>query len=166
MGRLREAVEARDWLQFLSLCDRPDRWSAFRALRKQLDDPEYWRCLRYIYEDTESLWQQRDLRKLLRASRAQRETIMNAAERERLAALPEVVTVYRGCRAHNRDGVAWTLDADSARWFAGRLGEPGGILVTGSIERATIIALFIARSEEEIVADPHDVRIHGETRVD
>jgi hypothetical protein len=79
--------------------------------------------------------------------------MMTKAEREALSALPEVVTVYRGCGNVNRNGCCWSLDWDVAARFPTlmryRVSDP--MLVTATVRRDEIIALKLDRNESEVI---------------
>lgn len=157
-------IEERDWLGLLSLGARGNRWGTFRAVKPFLADDEYWPSLRYVYEDTETLWQQRDVARLFGARRTGRELMMTRDERAELAALPAVVSVLRGCQPINRDGWSWTLSEERAGFFARRWGT-AGLVRRGRIERAHVIAFLKGREEAEIICNPALVRVSHEEPV-
>jgi hypothetical protein len=45
--------------------------------------------------------------------------MMNRAERATYDSLPELLTVYRGCFTHNKEGMSWSLDRKVAEKFPG-----------------------------------------------
>lgn len=70
--------------------------------------------------------------------------------------LPDPVTVYRGVTAYNAKmvkGLSWTLDRDTAEWFAHRYGEDGTVY-EAQIDKAHIHAVFLSRNESEVIVDP------------
>lgn len=82
--------------------------------------------------------------------------LMDDEERERLHSLADVVTVYRGVHSAKSDGVnamSWTLDKDTAAWFANRYGRQGKVF-EAKIEKKHICALFLGRNESEVIVDP------------
>lgn len=86
--------------------------------------------------------------------------LMDEDERQTLAGLDETVTVYRGVTRHNANNVralSWTLDYDTAKWFASRFGESGTIY-EARINKERILALFKGRNEAEVIIDPKDLR--------
>ncbi len=88
--------------------------------------------------------------------RADPSVLMDEAERSQLAALDDPVTVYRGVTSHNARNIralSWTLDYDTAAWFAHRFGEEGTVY-EAQISKEHIFALFNGRNESEIVLDP------------
>ena len=49
--------------------------------------------------------------------------------------------------------MSWTLDHDTAAWFAGRYGRQGCVY-EAKIEKAHICALFLGRNETEVILNP------------
>jgi hypothetical protein len=78
-----------------------------------------------------------------------------------LPAPSEPLTVYRGCTAGRRRGMAWTTDLDQARWFARRWlhldsSVPASEVVTMDVPPGLVLARCEGRgegSEAEIVVD-------------
>ena len=95
--------------------------------------------------------------KLLAMFRAADPTIlMNDKEREKLEALGDTITVYRGVHSGKSNGIralSWTLDMDKAAWFAGRYGRQGKVF-EARIEKKHICALFLDRGESEVILNP------------
>ena len=82
--------------------------------------------------------------------------LMDAEEQEKLEALRDTVTVYRGVHSAKSNGVnamSWTLDQETASWFAGRYGRQGCVY-EAKIEKAHICALFLGRNESEVILNP------------
>ena len=86
---------------------------------------------------------------------ADKAALMSVEERRVYAALPEIVTIYRGCRtAAAVKGMSWTLSEEKARWFAARFsGEDGGLVYQAKVKKGDVIAYLSERDEEEIVVD-------------
>lgn len=78
------------------------------------------------------------------------------------AALPDVVTVYRGCYEHNLQGLSWTLNRAIAERFPfqNRYKHPGlqPLLVTGRVKKSQIAFIECGREEAEVVAPYRSVR--------
>ena len=88
--------------------------------------------------------------------RADPRYLMDSEEQIQLAGLPDPVTIYRGVTSYNRSRVhamSWTLNPETAKWFAHRFGENGSVY-EAQIQKAHILALFNGRNEAEIVVDP------------
>ena len=82
--------------------------------------------------------------------------LMDASEREKLESLEDEVTVYRGVTSYtvkNIQALSWTLDYETADWFAHRYGAEGRVY-QARINRADIYALFNGAGEWEVIVDP------------
>jgi len=82
--------------------------------------------------------------------------LMDDKERAELAGLDDTVTIYRGLTSHNAKNIkamSWTLNYDTASWFAHRFDEDGTVY-EASIDKSNILALFNGRNESEIIVDP------------
>jgi hypothetical protein len=83
--------------------------------------------------------------------------------RERVAALPEVVTIYRGGMEKEaidgRLGVSWTLNRDKAIQFATRLRNSSQppVLMTARVSRGAIAGLLVERAADEVLVAPDDI---------
>ena len=80
--------------------------------------------------------------------------MMTPNEQAAYDALPDVVTIYRGCYAENKWGLSWSLDKAVAERFPSllRYRQPGqAILVTAKVEKKNIIAVKLSREESEII---------------
>jgi len=80
--------------------------------------------------------------------------MMNADEQAAYDALPEVVTVYRGCYKINKWGICWSLDRNLAQAFPTlnryrQNGQP--LLVKAEAKKGDIAAVKLDRSEVEII---------------
>ena len=82
--------------------------------------------------------------------------LMDASEREKLERLEEDVTVYRGVTSYtakNIRALSWTLDYETADWFAHRYGKEGRVY-QARINKENIYALFNGAGEWEVIVDP------------
>lgn len=79
--------------------------------------------------------------------------MMTPKERHTFDALPDTVTIYRGCGEHNQDGVCWSLNRDVAATFPflNRYQVATPLLVTATVLKVEIVALKVDRDEEEII---------------
>lgn len=92
--------------------------------------------------------------------------LMDEDEYEQLKALDETVTVYRGVTSHNAKNIkalSWTLDFETAEWFAHRFNEDGTVY-EARIDKEHIYALFNGRKESEVIVDPKFLREITETQ--
>jgi hypothetical protein len=82
--------------------------------------------------------------------------LMDASEREKLESLEEEVTIYRGVTSYtakNIRALSWTLDYETADWFAHRYGKEGRVY-QARINKENIYALFNGAGEWEVIVDP------------
>ena len=80
--------------------------------------------------------------------------IMNEDEQVAYDALPEIITLYRGCYQNNKLGFSWSLEADVARKFPQftryrQDGQP--LLVKATAKKTSIAAIKLGRGEAEII---------------
>jgi hypothetical protein len=77
-------------------------------------------------------------------------------------ALPQVVTIYRGCDAKHASspGICWTLNKDVANRFPflGRFRAEKPRLLTASVPKHWILAVKLSRGEEEIITFAAEVK--------
>ena len=82
--------------------------------------------------------------------------LMDEEEYELFKELDDTVTVYRGVTSYNAKNIkalSWTLDRDTAEYFAHRFGEDGTVY-EAQIDKKHIYALFTGRNESEVIVDP------------
>lgn len=82
--------------------------------------------------------------------------LMETDEYEQFKELEDMVTVYRGVTPYNADnlkGLSWTLNPETAEWFANRFDEDGTVY-EAQIDKAHIYAYFSHRNESEVIVDP------------
>lgn len=82
--------------------------------------------------------------------------LMDEDERRELDSLPSTVTVYRGVTPYNEKNVkalSWTLNYETAIWFATRFGECGSVY-KAQVNKENILAFFKGRNEAEVIIDP------------
>ena len=88
------------------------------------------------------------------------EYLMDEDELREFRALDDTITVYRGITPHNAKNIkalSWTLDRNTAEWFAHRFGEDGTVY-EAQIDKEHICALFTGRNESEVIVDPRYLR--------
>lgn len=166
--RFDECVEAGDWNSATWLTARPYRIELLIEHGDRMDEPTYWGLLGDVIVDSENLWQ---YRKVIRAlvTPAHKDVrgrllMMDPEERAWFESLPDTVTAYRGCLPHNRRGWCWTLDETQALWFARRFHRQQGLVLTASIDKADIIAVFQRRERDEVFIDPACPRVIKTTK--
>lgn len=158
--KIQEARANRQWGRILALHERPYRPEALRQLAPELDDLDYWSFVGEIWRDTENSWQCRNVWiQLFKTQRAGRENMMDAEERQILAALPDSLTVWRGIsRQEHAQGFSWTLSRSRAHWFACRFRARNAEVLEGRIAKKDVLAYFKGRGEDEILALPEHVQ--------
>ena len=99
-------------------------------------------------------------------ARLHEEVLMTREELKRLHELPDAIVVYRGqfyvdgptCPT----GHGWTLVKEVAGWYAApvpALGQPHGWVLSTTVQKNAVLALFLTRGESEVVIDLE--AIHG-----
>jgi hypothetical protein len=141
MRRIRQM----SWSEISKNADHASRGVLLVEHAHTLSDEDYWRAVSDAWQDSDrqrlsaSEW-----RKLWTAVRPGRANVMDAEERDQLAHLPERVQVYRGVNAYNAvSGLSWTLDADTAHWFAD---IPGA----GSLRVVIAVSVIFSSREDPI----------------
>lgn len=158
---IRDKEEKGNWAGTIWIHERPYRLERFIEIEKHFNDKEYWEMLGSIIIDSENLWQNLDILKLLLANpsgRSCREYLMEEGEREALAGMADEIEIWRGCQWKNRMGLSWTTDKEKAIWFAKRLGCKKPYLHSGTVRKSDVIAYFLRRGENEILALPNKIK--------
>jgi hypothetical protein len=149
-----EALEKKNYKQFVWLFERPYRVEAFIKIADQLNDTDYWRLLSDIWIDTENQYAYlKEWKKLLSSKRSNRHYMMDEEEDNILRSLADEVTIYRGCqKGLNEDGLSWSLDKSKAKFFANRFGKKG-IILERKIPKSDIVAVLLGRGESEVICE-------------
>lgn len=109
----------RDWERFLCLHPRPERWRALFAISSYCQANELPGLFRGVWTDSEQIWSERQIIDLLiRQVGGHNRKFMDPLELERFDSLPERFTIYRGAKAWNLRGMSWTLNRETAVYFA------------------------------------------------
>ncbi len=93
--------------------------------------------------------------------------LMDEDEYEKFCSLEDSVTVYRGVTSYNAENIkalSWTLNYDTAVWFAHRFGEDGTVY-EAQVAKKYILALFNSKSEQEVIVDPQHLIEISEAQV-
>jgi hypothetical protein len=79
--------------------------------------------------------------------------LMNPDEQEAFQALPEEITVYRGCGPVNMNGLSWTLSREIAVQFPfnRRYETDQPTLLTATVSKYRAAALKLERNEQEVI---------------
>ena len=171
---LQKALAEKDWGLALMLHEKGSRLGALMEYASQMPDDEYWEEVGDIWCQIENPGQYLivlpNLFNPVSRGIDKRHLLMNEEERVAFAALPEMLTIYRGCAESNRLGFSWSIDREQGEWFARRCGfgawnDSGPFLLIGDCRRSDVIAHFLRRDEDEIVINPDDVKIIESDRV-
>lgn len=151
------------WNRYIFLRERPYRLDAFLEIEHELRPGERWKLLRDIWDDSENIHEfLTEWKRLWAGPRPDlRHLVMERNERQALAAMDDVIPVYRGAeRKQDLAGLSWTTDRKRGIWFARRLlhrGQPW--LAEGTVSKAKVMGYFTGRNESEVVAFPADVKV-------
>jgi hypothetical protein len=90
---------------------------------------------------------------LQRATRRQLDAMMSESERQRFKELPETIRAFRGCEAHDRSGISFSLCEHTARSFPflNRYLAKAPALIIADIPKDRAV-LKLDREEQEIIA--------------
>jgi len=86
---------------------------------------------------------------------------MDPADRAFYDALPDRVTVFRGCGRRRVRALPWTTDRECAAYFArgGRFAPPPDpVIACGEIAKTNLFFVSTDREECEVVLDPYSVK--------
>ena len=154
--RYAEYLAAKKWESLLFLVEKPYRLDEFRLQQDQMTDEEYWENLGWCYRGSENLHQVPFLADLLLSDRPCRERLMDPESAAEFAAMPEVITVYKGFHRGYRydDDYSFTLSPKTAEWFARRFDRPAPKVLTGLVQKGDVLAYMDQRGEKEILIEP------------
>jgi hypothetical protein len=153
------AVNEKNWGRVLMLHEKPYKVDALLHFAEHMTDEQFNESVKdvwnYVENNSQAMEQWHDL---LTDERIKPELLMDEDELAVLAALSDVVTVYRGYSEDGTaDGYSWTLDKAQARWFATRLAQSDELMFlrTIAVPKRRIIFYDNSRGEAEVViAEP------------
>lgn len=157
--RHQEINEAETAYELLLMITKPYKLAFLKYAASDLSEQDLALFLSHAWTITESPNSDPNLskRELLSMFRAVDPKLLMAEEEYALfQELDDVVTVYRGVTPYNAENVkalSWTLDRETAEWFAHRYGEQGTVY-EAQIEKEHICAVFLGRNEAEVILDP------------
>jgi hypothetical protein len=166
--KVEEALFHGRWAEYIVLHERAWRHDALlTCLQEGLGDDEdgdaIWQRIASVWMDSENIHQNLESwMKLWTSNYPNRRAAMDPKEQKAFDKLPDMVDVYRGVR-HDvaAKGLSWTLDRSRAIWFAHRFihGDCTPHLVTAMVPKKCVLAHFLRKNEDEIVAHPKHVII-------
>lgn len=147
-----------------SIADKPERLRCFHKIVFELGltDPQvFWDQFWAIWTTSENLNEDDDyITSLVEYGVGLGSPLLGLedSEREALEAMPDFITVYRGCGSWNELGWSWTTDREKARWFAKRaFGPPERLVQRVTVHKKDVLAYLTGRNESEIVLNPQDL---------
>ena len=153
--------------QLWQVCDKPERLRAFHALvlthKIEIGAEKFWHNFWQIWTSSENLNEDAThIEELVEKGLQLGQPWVGLDEDERaaLAALPERITVYRGCTGENKHGWSWTLKPSVARNFAERAYSEGvsdRFVLSTVVDKGDVLGYLTGRDEEEIVLDPDGI---------
>jgi len=147
--------EACEWLY--THHDSYSRMGALLSARRHMQWQVFYKALGIIWSCSDDIAKHKYVlyRVFFNATRHQLDLMMGSKEKLALRALPEIITIYRGCYPNNRSGLSWSTDKDIAAGFTlqnryQQLGQPR-LLLEARIKREHAV-LILERNEQEIIA--------------
>lgn len=141
---------------------KPYRLSVFKYISELLSEKDYGETLRTCWVTTEYNANHSDISKKEMVSlfkKANKQYLMDEDDYQTYVELPEKVIIYRGVRhSKYKNELSWTLDKDTAIWFAQRFESDNYIIYEVEIDKKDIFAYFNEREEEEIIIDPYKLK--------
>jgi hypothetical protein len=156
MRRLISFAEAEKELQ---LCDSYTRLRTLLLLTFKMHESSFYRLLGEYWCTFDNTSSQLEMLADLLLWKTPVEKMMTHKERRLLAALPDRITIYRGCGKKNIRGISWTLNRRLAEAFPffGRFRVERPLLVAASVDKRDVAALKIERNEDEIICSPWQI---------
>ena len=147
---LAQALAERDWLMYVELHDRPYRVGALLELVDDhgLSDEKLWQVVGWVWVDTEGAWLRKEWRSIWSRKDQHRNFVTDEKELEVLKSLPDDIEIWRGVKDEEGvQGLSWTLERDTAIYFAGRFVDVGDriFLARGRVKKHDVLAYFCGR---------------------
>jgi hypothetical protein len=129
------------------------RMAIVLSLRRRMEFADLLFLLGRCWPDCDNIREYaRDLRQIIGVE-GPLLSMMSNEERQAYRALPDKLTVYRGCSSSYPHGASWSLDREVARRFPlmirYEVADP--ILITATVRKPHVLALLLGRKEQEIV---------------
>jgi hypothetical protein len=142
-----------------------DRAQRLLELTADSDPAVFWQVFHQVWNNCDDTWYlQLDIIEALELNREAQppRLFWNDEQKAFFDALPEVVTIYRGCSRERMRGVSWTTDKAVAEGFArGHRGitVPDAIVAEYRIAKPDIITVMPDIAESEVIIDPRGIEI-------
>lgn len=146
-----KAHEARDWKQYVTFHhDGYKVYALLEAARLGLAGPEYWQLMRDTWQMLHRVYDNNiEWMKLFKRRTHGRLESMSTTERAVFDGLLDQVTVHRGARPDEIEGIAWTLDQGVAQFFADR--HPDGAVYEVTVPKKQVLMYLADREEAEVI---------------
>jgi hypothetical protein len=140
------------------------RLNNFRQLVHTIDDYQYWKFLRKVYQASDSTFSA--FAELFASKRPLRETLMTTEEQHELEQLSNNSLIYRVMTVRELEGghygVSWTLSRQMAEYLIA--GHYANVQPTGEplavhemhIDKSKIVCLFDDHGQKEVIVLPSD----------
>jgi hypothetical protein len=148
-----EFVTYKEACEKSNMADSYSRLKTVLSLHSRMHPNEWRRLLGEEWTGFDNIAEHRlSLRHIIGTDGPIRE-MMNEAENVAYDALPDALTVFRGCGPYNMLGASWTTDRGVAERFPfqKRYLTKLPLLVTGKVQKKNILAVKLDREEFEIV---------------
>ena len=139
--------------QMSMFADSFDRLGTVLSLRSKMQPNEWLTLLGEMWSGCDDIGSHRlTLRSIIGTNGPVRE-MMDEAEHTAYDALPDTITVFRGCGPNNMLGASWSTDRSVAERFPfqSRYRAKNPILVIGRVKKKNILAVKLDREEQEII---------------
>lgn len=142
-----------------SLVNKPYRLMFVDEISEFLSPKDYAILLVFAYVGTENPIDDANMNKRKLVSmfkKADKQFLMDKEDYKIYSKLDDVVTIYRGVTEENKNNIkalSWTLNYNTAKWFAERYGSERYIY-KAQIDKNHIFAVNNRREEFEVIVDP------------
>jgi hypothetical protein len=134
-------------------CDSYSRLPQLLELADRMERHEWLQLLGSVWSSCDNIGPHRLQLRALLAPAGPLLELMEPAEADAYWALPDRLTVYRGCGAQNLLGASWSLERETAARFPllHRYRQAHPLLVTATVRKAHVLAVKLDREEAEII---------------
>lgn len=149
--------EINDYLQFAYIVNKPYLFCFLKYTVPHISVEDCSKFLGYTwtnveYANADANMTTYELKKLF--SKCDKKLLMEE-DYEQYQKLPDSLVIYRGVTEYNRDNrnaLSWTINLETARYFATRFGKESYIW-TAKVAKANVFAYFNCRGEAEVIVD-------------
>jgi len=146
-------------IELFSYLGRNDIFPIVEQIADRLSDKDYWTLIGECFTNSDFAHEEYEfIKSFLLADRPCQEFLMNEEERDFFKALPEKVTIYRGCSLaeikSKKFRFSWTLDKKVAEFFAFEYRRNNSIecgIVKKIVPKSKLIAYFNGSEESEVI---------------